>query len=191
MSTFNIPGVAPTKVIEKTWNGIPGAILCFPVMIALSNSIAKERESTLLLTAQERQDHLLDYRIRTISDILDAPPTMIMEAKLEAALRAKHEAAIQGLTLKPENQAYQAKVDRIHENLRLTVAEVDALREPLPNFPDSTGDTLATVAYDYFSQTDDKGRRIFQLLVEDVIDEFWIWATPRPTFSVSAYTQSK
>lgn len=153
--------------------------------------MATERQTTLALTPQERTERLLDFRFKTIADVLDAPPSMIVIDELQEALAAKQEAAIDKLLMPKGTDEYEGKVARIRAKIGLTKDEVDALRRPFPGFPETTPETLNEEAYTYFSQEDEKGRKTYQLLIEEVIEEFWLWATPRPTMSVSAFTQGK
>lgn len=179
-----------SKVIEKEWQGIPGAILCFPVFLALSSAMAAEREQSIALTPQERHDRLLDFRTRTLADILGQAPYLLRIDKMDEVLKEKRDA--KAVELEKEGLD-AAKIKELIAEVKLTQEEIDDLKEPFPDYPETLpeGKTPAEVYYEYFSQTDDAGRVIFQLLVEDVISEFWIWATPRPTISVSAYTQGK
>ncbi len=190
MTLKDLKNFRPSTVIERTWEGIPGYILCFPVAISMSGNMATEREQTMALTAQERTERLLDFRMRTVADVISDTPTMIPLAGIDKALHDKQAAAIEGITIDAKSPEYIAKVDRVQTKVRLTKEEVDALREPFPGFPDHTPETLNEVAYEYFSQMED-GRKVFQLLIEEVVSEYWQWATPRPTISVSAYMQGK
>lgn len=183
--------LAPTTILEKTWEGIPGAILRFPISISLSGKMITEREQSLGLTAQERGERLLDFRMRSLADILTDAPTLIRFDDIEKLLAAKQDAAIAGLTLEPGTPEHKAKVTRIRDNVKLTQEEVNGITEPLPGFPESTPETLNAVALEYFNQEDARGRKVFQVLVEELINDYWLWATPRPTISVSAFMQGK
>lgn len=191
MTLKDIKNFAPSTVIEKTWEGIPGYILCFPVSISMSGVMATEREQAMTLTAQERTERLLDFRMRTIADVIEDTPTIINLRAIDEALHAKQTAAIAGIKVDAKSPEYIAKVDRIQHKVRLTKEEVDAMRQPFPGFPDHTPETLNDVCYEYFSQENEDGRKVFQLLIEEVIAEYWQWATPRPTISVSVYMQGK
>jgi hypothetical protein len=197
MSDQNNRGLSPTKIIERSWEGIPGAVLCFPVSIAMSSAMAKERENNVGLSAQDRAERLLDFRFRTMADVLDRPPYLLYLDKLQAALDAKVEAALDALPAMPEeptDKDYDTRsIERksIQEKTRLTEEEVEALKEPLPDFPETTPDNLRELAYEYFNREDARGHKIFQPLIEELIAEYWYWVTPRPTISVSAFTQGK
>lgn len=190
MNNTALAGLTPRTTIERVWEGIPGVVLCFPVSIAMSSEAATNRDASIALTDQERTERLLDFRMRMVADVLEAPPYMIRLTALDTALEAKQDAAIAGLTL-PEGNERDAKVTRIRERVRLTQEELDSLREPMPGFGETTPETLSPTAYEYFNQEDERGRKVFQLLVEEVMAEYWLWASPRPTFSVSAYTQGR
>jgi hypothetical protein len=177
-------GLTPTTIIERTWEGLSGAILHFPVSIALSGNMAAERENNTLLTPDQRAERLLDFRFKTLADVLTEAPYLIFLEDLNRELEAKQIAAMEGI----EDAEEAARVRRA---VRLTTEEVAALRQPFPGYEETVGETLAEKAYAYFSQTDESGRKIFQLLVEEVISDYWYWVTPRPTISVSAFTQGK
>lgn len=190
MSNNNGKGFSPTTIIERTWEGLPGAILRFPVSIALSGKMATYREQSVALGTNEKAERLLDFRFRILSDVLDAAPTLLYIDKLQAALDAKvAEAKRIGLEGKiMDGEDYLATRKRIEKETKLTEEEVEALTEPLPGFPE---EFTPETAYGYFTQEDEKGRKVFQFLIEDVVAEFWYWVTPRPTISVSAFMQGK
>lgn len=189
MTSELMAGLNPSTIIERQWEGIPGTVLCFPVSISMSSAAATNRDASIALTDQERTERLLDFRMRMVADVLESAPTLVRLASLDKALEAKQEEAIGRLTVSGKER--DEKVDRIRERVRLTKEEIDSLREPFPGFPTSTPETLATIAYEYFTQDDARGNKVFQLLIEEVMAEYWLWASPRPTFSVSAYMQSK
>jgi hypothetical protein len=179
-------GLTPSTIIERTWEGIAGAILNFPVSIALSGKMAAERENNTLLSPEERAERLLDFRFKTLADVLTEPPYIIYIKDLTDALEAKQaDALARRADLTAEETA------KIKSSIRLTKEQVEALRHPFPGFPELEEGNLRDVAYNYFSQTDKDGRRTFQLLIEEVIADYWYWVTPRPTISVSAFTQGK
>lgn len=180
----------PSYIIEKTWEMFPGYILCFPVGIGMSGKAAAERAEAIALSLHERADRLLDFRIRQVTDVLEAPPYMLSLDRLNAALEAKQDEAIANLRVEDEG-VRREKVQRIRENLKLSPGEVEVLRESFPDFPETDADTLSSLAYDYFNQEDSRGRKVYQLLIEEVMQAYWVWATPRPTISVSVFTQSK
>lgn len=190
--------LTPTTTIERTWEGVPGAILRFTLSIALSGKMSTEREQAIALGTLEKAERLLDFRMRILSDTLDAAPNMIRIDALTGALEAKIEAAVDATTKGMPESTDEEKAEKektrelrrkeLSGKIKLTPDEVEALAEPLPGFPE---ELTPETAYEYFSQTDEKGRKVFQLLVEDIISEFWFWATPRPTISVSAFMQDK
>lgn len=198
MSNNNGKGFSPTTIIERTWEGLPGAILRFPVSIALSGKMATYREQSVALGTNEKAERLLDFRFKTLSDVLDEAPSMIRTERLEAALKAKidqeTEAALKDMPEATEEDLEKRAETRtrIRQETKLTRDEVESLAEPFPDYPDATPEKgLAETAYSYFTQEDEKGRKVFQFLIEDVINEFWYWATPRPTISVYAFMQDK
>lgn len=182
--------LTPKKILEKAWEGLPGYILRFPLTIAMTGKVAADREVTVGLSTLEKAERLLDFRMRTLADILYAAPSMLSIQKLSEALEAKHAAAIAERIDLPEGEDRDKAEKELRQTIRLTDEEAEALAEPFPDFPDVTPETLSTKAYEYFNREED-GRKVFQLLVEDVIEEFWYWATPRPTISVSVFTQGK
>jgi len=190
-------GLAPDTVIEKTWQGIPGYILCFPVGISLSSKGATEREQVIALTAQERTERLLDFRMRTVADVLTSPPYMYSLDRLDTALTDKVKRITEETLLtmpdrsEEEREARAKARTEVREKTKLSIEEVEEIKESFPNWPDAPGQELHEVAYEYFNQEDGRGRKIFQLLVEEVISEYWVWATPRPTISVSVFMQDR
>lgn len=188
-------GLAPETVIEKTWEGIPGYILCFPVGITMSSKQATEREVTIGMTSQEKAERLLDFRMKTIADVLTEAPYRYNIDALNDSLRHKEELEIEGVVIQmpadteEEREARAATRNRMRGTIRLTEEEVAKHREPFPDWPQ--GGELDAVAYEYFNQEDGRGRKTFQLLIEDVMSSYWLWATPRPTISVSAFMQDK
>lgn len=177
-------GMTPTKIIEKQWEGISGAILHFPVRMALSSELTKDRESNLTLKNEERAAKLPEFRIKVLADVLTSAPYLIWLSDLTGLLEKKQAEAIEGI----ENAEEAARVKSL---TRLTQEEVDALKKPFPDFPETTPETLAEKAREYFGQKDERGGEVFRPLVEDVIEDYWYWVNPRPTISVSAFTQGK
>jgi hypothetical protein len=71
----------------------------------------------------------------------------------------------------------------------------DVLLAPPEGFPDfpaevelgeGTSTKLKDRAYVFFSRKDEEGFSIFALLVEDVVNEYWLRALPSPTLPASA-----
>lgn len=181
----------PNTVIEKTWEGIPGAILSFPVAIALSGTMAAERQSNIGLTPEERNARIWAFRVNVLADVLTEAPYLIRIEALQEAISSKADKAVEEAASNRGEELKADEVARIRKETRLTQAEVDALKEPFPDFPAWTVETLPAVAKEYFSREDERGRPLFQMLVEEVIEEYWFWANPRPTISVSAFMQDK
>lgn len=186
-----ITGLVPSTVIEKTWEPLPGMILCFPLSIAMSGAAANAREAAIGMSAHEKAERLLDFRIRMIAEVLNAPPYLIQFDRIGKALEAKQAPVIKAVTIDKGLPEYAKKVERIRQRVLLTPEEVEALHEPFPDFPETTLEDLTEKAYEYFNQNDERGRKVFQLLIEEVVSEFWLWATPRPTLTVSVFTQGK
>jgi hypothetical protein len=195
--------LATTKILEREWSGLPNYILMFPVMIALSGAMATEREATIGLSQDERADALLDFRTRLLGDVLSKPPMMISITKLTDILGVKQEQAYQdylkeqGFDAIPEKDAARRreliKAATEHKStIRLTDAEINPLYEYFPGWGEITAEekTLKDKAIKFFGQKSG-GRVTYSLLVEAVIQDYWTWATPRPTISVSVFTQSK
>lgn len=158
----------------------------------MSNAAANKREATIAMTENERAERLLDFRINTVADVLTEPPYMYKIERLGKALDEKRKAALDALKLpEGEPELLEKETRRIGNTVFLTSEEVKELQEPFPGFPETTPETLVKEAYDFFNQEDDRGRKPYQLLIEEVISEFWVWATPRPTISVSAFMQGK
>jgi hypothetical protein len=71
----------------------------------------------------------------------------------------------------------------------------DCLIEPPVGFPDfpasvpvngAESTKLSDRAYEFFSRTDEGGRRVFAFLVEDVVNSYWEIVLPSPTLPASA-----
>lgn len=71
----------------------------------------------------------------------------------------------------------------------------DCLIEPPVGFPDFPASVpvagaesvkLSDRAYQFFSRTDEGGRRVFAFLVEDVVNSYWEIVLPSPTTPASA-----
>lgn len=194
-------GINSQTVLERSWEGLPGMILLFPVTIGLSGSMSAEREQTIGLTRQERADLLLDFRVRLLGDILTDTPKVLSIEKATEALAAKQDKAykdyltahpLNGEATKEDKVRHTQAAQKVKEETALTEQELEGLYEPFPGWDEITKDAgnLPEAVAKYFNQKSG-GRAIFQLLVEAVIQDFWSWATPRPTISVSAFLQSK
>lgn len=175
-----------STVLQTTWSGLPGKILLFPVALALSGQMVNEREQLLAKTSEERAESLLDFRLNLYADIANSKPLIIDENALLEALDIKHKEIAESNKDKTEGEVLE-----LQKKARLTDAEIKDLTEEFPEWAEICGDLdLPDAIREYFGQRRD-GRQIFQLLIETVVKEFWVWATPRPTISVSAFMQSK
>ncbi len=187
------------KTISRSWNGLPGFMLFFPMSIAMSGAMTQEREKTIGLNKSEKSTALLDFRIRLVADILTDAPNMINLEKLPGILKEKQDKAItEAIKIEEGKPNYvplegeeleKFKAEIAAKNKNLTEKELAPHFELLPEWAETPGDTLYDKAYNYFSQTDENERHIFTLLIEDLVAAFWEWATPRPTISVSAFIQ--
>lgn len=133
-----------TFTIERTWGGLPGRILKFPLRMYLSGEMQAKREATIGLDPSERNAALMDFRVRVLADALEDAP------------------------------------------------------EGFPDFPETVtapeiGETssLAERAYQFFSRKDARGRRVFQFLIEDVVNEYWNVVLPDPTSAASESSLGK
>lgn len=61
--------------IKRTWAGLPGATLIFPVRMYLSGELLIKREATIGLVGEERKAYLIDFRIRVLADVLEVAPS--------------------------------------------------------------------------------------------------------------------
>ena len=199
MKTKLKPGIAASKTIETSWEGLPGKILIFPVTLALSGEMASQREKTIGVAQKDRAELLLDFRVSLLSDILEDVPKMIDLEQANLALRDKkakvYTAHIEN-NLPPE-QKDNEKIERVKQEAKmlrdetgLTEQELEPLYENFPGWDEADGDNLKERVFNYFNQKDKRGRQVFQFVTEMVINEFWAWATPRPTISVSAFLQN-
>lgn len=196
------PALKTQTILERDWSGLPGYILLFPVTLALSGSMATEREATLGLSKDERAETLLDFRLSLLGDVLTAPPYVVNFNTAMEALQAKQQKAkeeyLNSLNLILSESNEKASVEQIREaerieaETKLTAEEFAALYEPFPGWEEITKEekTLKGKVIKFFGQKEG-GRQVYQLLVEAVTIDYWQWATPRPTISVSAFMQSK
>lgn len=181
--------IKTTTEINKTWEGLPGFMLIFPVTIALSGEMASERESLLALSKDERASKLLDFRLRLLGDVLTAPPYVLNVENINKAIEEKQ------TRLAKEYQDKGATEEEAKAQAQkhlLTQEELEPLKESFPNWElyAQDGLTLRDIVTAYFGQTDKDGRQIFSGLIEGITVDYWEWANPRPIFSVSAFLQN-
>lgn len=152
-------GLAPSKeqvklitstVIKREWSVIPNKILCFPIVLGLSDTMTVARERMIALTGDERKEATEGFRVDLLADILEKAPYM---------------------------------TDLDGKNV-----------STLPDYPVNASGSIEEAernAKTYFSKVDAKGRRVFSRVVEDIIDSYWTWATPRPISSASVSLPTK
>ena len=171
-------------LISKEWPAIPGKVLFFPFRLGLSSDMQLERQAAIGAGIKERAEMLLQFRTKLISDVLAFDPYMVDIDETRKAYQAGLADRLKGITNKKE-------IARITEGYKLTIEETAKLKTALPGYPDISDEnpkTIAERAFEYFSQ-EVEGRRIFGPLIEELAEEYWLWATPRPTISVLGLMQ--
>lgn len=103
---------------------------------------------------------------------------------ISSDLQAEREKAI---SLTTEERA--AKLIDFRISLLCDILEGEP--EGFPDFPKGTLDDLTARVKTYFNRKDRRGRRVFGLLIEEVVSSYWQWALPRPISSDSESSQNK
>lgn len=151
-----------SKTIWIEWGGFPGRRLGFPLGMAMSSEMTRERARFIGLKEDERQEVTTEFSIKIIADLLEGDPIS------EQLIFEKNE---KGEILKDEKGQPRYRV----------------IGEPLPGYPPGNAEDRAERFIEYFSRKDSRDRYIFQRLIEEIVNLYWDWALPRPIFSGSGF----
>lgn len=186
MTKQNGFSLTPKTDINISWGGIPDAILSFPVSIGLSGQMIVDREATIALPPEEKAIKLFEFRVKVLADVMESAPYLVRISELNTALQTKIDVALFNdgdVKITPEQR------EKISAEVGLTEEEIADLKHPFPEWPEEG--ELKEQVLEYFGREDERGRKVFHALIEDAVTNYFLWATPRPTISVSAFMLGK